>query len=488
MAVETATGENEVSVRIRWMGGKGVNMGQADVNSIDGKDNTQNSPLSARPTPTATLAMAHGPDFPNTTDWPQSLIDALAQAAQTDRGIYHLDANGAETFQSYQQLWQDAHTIATNLQASGLESGTCVVLQLLQNADVLTAFWGCVLGGYVPVPISAHAPDPSVPLQAAFQLLDDAALISNRPTQLEGSDNVFSYDELSKIQASASSAAVLESKLSPPSCAPDDLALLLLTSGSTGTPKGVMLSHQNLRASAYGMAIANHLTSDDITFNWMPLEHVASLVMFHLTEVYLGCTQIHAPSELVLKDPLAWLDVCDRYRVTATWAPNFAYGLVNEKVEALEKDGKWDLSCLRWMGNGAEAVVGTTTRRFLQLLAPYGLAPTAVSPGYGMSETCSGIVHSHQFCLDSTSDDDALVTVGQPIPGTALRIVNDTNQVLPQRDVGQLQVKGLTVMQGYYQRPDLNAEVFTADGWFDKTDGKINSFVPDSPISEQYSR
>ncbi|MEM9220296.1 MAG: beta-ketoacyl synthase N-terminal-like domain-containing protein, partial [Cyanobacteria bacterium P01_F01_bin.150] len=540
-------------------------MGQADMNQMDGEKNTQSLNAGTQqsfPNAESQNFKSNDPEsFDHSYDavtWPQTLVDALSQAAETKRGIYHLDASGTETFQSYQNLWQDAQTIAAEMQLSGLESSTPVILQLHNNADLLTAFWSCILGSYVPVPISAHGPDPTVPLNAARQLLENAAEIKagikaegrrqkaewergsggagdrgNRenPVQnpkskiqnLSGAESgIFQLSNSLTLQLPDALTLPLYPPLTPPKRGiqnpkskiqnPADLALLLLTSGSTGMPKGVMLSHQNLMASTYGMAIANHLTAEDITFNWMPLEHVASLVMFHLTEVCLGCTQIHAVNELVLKNPLVWLDVCDRHRVTATWAPNFAYGLVNEKlneeggelgrwgvegdkevgnVEEFNGRGQikarreWDLSCLRWMGNGAEAVVETTTRRFLQLLAPYGLASTAVSPGYGMSETCSGIVHSHQFSLETTSDDDAFVTVGQPIPGISLRIVDNANQVLAEGEVGQLQVKGQTVMLGYYQpsyspliepQSDLNAEVFTEDGWFDTGDlGFLNN-------------
>ena len=246
----------------------------------------------------------------------------------------------------------------------------------------------------------------------------------------------------------------------------DDLSLLLFTSGSTGKPKGVKLSLRNILVSTYGMAQVNQLSQQDITLNWMPLEHVASLVMFHLTEVYLGCQQIHVNSELILQNPLQWLDLIDKYRVTASWSPNFAYNLVNEKLANTSKQ-HWDLSCLRWLGNGSEAVVGQTTQRFLELLAPYGLASTTVSPGYGMSETCSGIAHSHSFNLDN---NDEFVSVGKPIPGIALRIVDEENQIVPEGEIGLLQVKGETVTSGYYQQPELNQEIFTTDGWFNTGD------------------
>ncbi|MBE9103361.1 beta-ketoacyl synthase N-terminal-like domain-containing protein, partial [Vacuolonema iberomarrocanum] len=275
----------------------------------------------------------------------------------------------------------------------------------------------------------------------------------------------------------------------------DDLTLLLLTSGSTGQPKGVQLSRRNLFASTYGMATVNQLTAASVFLNWMPLEHVASLVMFHLTPVMLGCSQVQAANEWVLQDPLRWLDLLEHHQATVTWAPNFAYGLVcdalterqqaepthppdthpqpirvHPRSSALHALRGWDLSSVCWMGNGAEAVVGKTARRFLQLLAEYGLAADAVSPGYGMSETSSGIVHSRDFSLATTRDDDTGVDLGHPIPGVSLRIVDANQQVVPEGTVGALQVQGLTVTAGYINRPDLNADVFTDDGWFNTGD------------------
>ncbi|OKH23568.1 polyketide synthase [Hydrococcus rivularis NIES-593] len=418
---------------------------------------------------TKPLAIIHGDSLPEGFNSAIALPEILQRAARETTGITYLQSDETEVFQSYAELLERATCILSGLRALGLKPKDFVILQLSRQQDFLATFWGCLLGGFVPVPIAvapSYTPDNSKAnlVYQAWHLCDCALVVSHR--QLIPAIRSFSE----KLQI----VAVEELQSYKPdnnwhTGDPDELALLLLTSGSTGTPKGVMLSDRNLLASAFGMAKVNRLSQKDITLNWMPLEHVASLVMFHITEVYLGCQQIHVPNELVLQNPLKWLDFCDRYRVTATWAPNFAYGLVNERVEAISEPC-WDLSCLRWIGNGAEAVVGKTTRRFLELLAPYGLASTAVSPGYGMSETSSGIVHSHRFSLESTTDDDPFVEVGSPIPGVSLRIVDSENRVVEEGTIGLLQIKGLTVTSGYYKSQERDREIFTEDGWFNTGD------------------
>jgi acyl-CoA synthetase (AMP-forming)/AMP-acid ligase II len=247
---------------------------------------------------------------------------------------------------------------------------------------------------------------------------------------------------------------------------PDDLALLMLTSGSTAAAKLVMLTHRNLISRCLGSAQANGFSSSDVTLNWMPLDHVAGLIYFHLRDVFLKCRQIHAATAFVLEEPLRWLDWMERYRVTITFAPNFAYGLVNARAEEIARR-KWDLSSVRYVLNGAEPIAARTARRFLQLLEPHGLPATAMRPAWGMAETSSGVTYSNRFSLATTRDDDRFVEVGAPIPGVALRVVDEQDRGLPEGTVGRLQVKGATVTPGYYAAPELNRTVFTADGWFD---------------------
>ncbi|MEM9219993.1 MAG: SDR family NAD(P)-dependent oxidoreductase, partial [Cyanobacteria bacterium P01_F01_bin.150] len=183
----------------------------------------------------------------------------------------------------------------------------------------------------------------------------------------------------------------------------------------------------------------------------------------------LGCQQIHAPTQRVLQDPLVWIDWLHQYRVTVTWAPNFAYSLVNDNADAMA-DKKWDLSSVRFILNGGEAIVAKVARRFLELLHPYGLASTAMRPAWGMSETSSAATYSNSFSGESATDEQTFVEVGEPIPGLMMRIVDADNQVVAAETIGRLQVKGDMITLGYYAQPELTNQVLSEEGWFDTGD------------------
>ncbi|MEO0013882.1 MAG: hypothetical protein RLZZ535_2271, partial [Cyanobacteriota bacterium] len=432
------------------------------------------------------LSLSHGAVLPSSV-FNTDLPNILQRAAESSTGIILITENNATDFLGYSDLLKAAERILKGLRQRGLQPQDRVIIQLQDPRHFFVCLWGCFLGGFVPIPLGKNfSGDRAVSPEGNRRKLQQTRELCNATLVI--TDRIL--EDIATVQVEDLLLGDRDRHWHQGNL--DDLALLLLTSGSTGKPKGVMLSARNLLASVYGMATINRLTQQDITLNWMPLEHVASLVMFHLTEVYLGCQQIQTKSELILQNTLQWLDLIQKYRVTATWSPNFAYNLVNQQLDNLDQTVKhnWDLSCLRWMGNGAEAVVGKTTKHFLELLAPYGLSPMVVSPGYGMSETTSGIAHwraidpsGEALCLcqdtcppqvlhQSPLQDFYLnlerefVSVGAPIPGVSLRIVNERNQVIPEGEIGQLQVKGETVTAGYYQQPKLNQEIFTDDGWF----------------------
>jgi amino acid adenylation domain-containing protein/non-ribosomal peptide synthase protein (TIGR01720 family) len=424
--------------------------------------------------PDAPRAETSGGPFELPADAPRTLDEALAQAAAAaDRKLVFLDGADAAVTLTYAELRESALRILGGLRAKGLVAGERVILQLATNRELVLVYWACILGGIVPVPIGVaptyREPNATVSkLENAWRLLGGPLVVASDALAPEiralpevlGTET-FRVESLESLATAPPAVPHLRS--------PDDVAVLLLTSGSTGLPKGVALRDRNILARTFAMRSFIDLRDGDVTLNWMPLDHVVGLVMYHTRDVILRAHQVHAATSLVLEDPLRWLGWLERYRVTVTWAPNFAFGLVNQHAARIA-EGHWDLSSVRIIQNGGEAVVARTARRFLAQLAPHGLASTCMFPGWGMSETSSAVTFNRAFRVDGTSDDDSFVDLGHPIPGFSMRIVDTEDRVLPEGAVGRLQVQGPSVFGGYYEAPELSREVFTTDGWFDTGD------------------
>lgn len=439
------------------------------------------------------LAIAFGAELREKHNPPLTLVEALLIAAERypTHGVYYVQPDSSAILQTYPELVEDAARILRGLRAAGVEPGNQLLFQFNHNEDFIPAFWACMLGGFVPVPLSI--PPRYEPANAVVAKLHNAWATLGHPTLLtcrELAQPIRAvFADLGSEQAEILDIEALRDHPADRAwhpASPGDTALLLLTSGSTGMPKGVVLAHCNIIARSKATIQHNGFSSDDISFNWMPLDHVGGIVMYHICDVCLCARQFHARTEDILVNPVGWLDLIEKYRINNTWAPNFAFALINdnhERVNAIERD----LSSLRFILNGGEAIQAKTAQAFLRLLRPHGLPPTAMHPAYGMSETCSGITFSSVFALDSQEgihelDQASLkgavrkadaqsiavsfVEVGAPIPGVGIRIVNGQNQTLPVGVVGRLQVSGPTVTHGYYKNPALNREVFTEDGWF----------------------
>ena len=176
----------------------------------------------------------------------------------------------------------------------------------------------------------------------------------------------------------------------PPCSEPQDVALLQYTSGSTGNPKGVVLTHANLLANIRAMGEALQVSSGDVVVSWLPLYHDMGLIGAWLGSLCFAMPAAIMPPSAFLARPRSWLWALQRYKATITTAPNFAYEMCLRQLEAADLEGL-NLSSVRLMLNGAEAVSPQTVRAFASRYAAYGLRATALTPVYGLAECAVGL-------------------------------------------------------------------------------------------------
>lgn len=426
-------------------------------------------------------------------DAPRTLREALELVAQTmtERGITYVHADGCDEHHTYAELLGDARRVLSGLRGLGLRPGDSVMFQFPNNRNFVTAFWACLLGGFLPTPVSV-APGYTVEnavtrkLYNAWQLLDHPPIITNND-HYDGVSGLAELWGVNELRVATVGDLTGSGDTSPYQGHHDDVVLNLLTSGSTGVPKCVQHTNRSLLARIWATAAANGFCPEDVGLNWMPLDHVGGIVMWHLRDAVLGCHHVSANIETFLGRPTVLLDWIQQYQVTNTWAPNFAFALVNEHETDIAQ-GSWDLSSMRHICNAGEAVVADIAHRFLRLLGPHGLARDVMYPCWGMSETSSGVTFSRldrddesvgtvrtdarslgaQLRVTPANSIDAttFTEVGPPIRGVGLRIVDTGGAPLPEGTVGSLQVCGATMMSGYFRNPVANEEAFTADGWF----------------------
>ncbi|MFE6779431.1 alpha/beta fold hydrolase [Streptomyces sp. NPDC057702] len=444
----------------------------------------------------------------------ESVAHLLREAARRhpDAGLHYLpdEPSGEAVFQSYPRLLDSAERLAAGLARRGLAPGDPVALLLDRARDVVPAFWGCVLGGFVPCPL------PPLPADAdrGRALLAQVDDVLDGPLWLTTEAVAAGAAPVGRTRTARVEDLIVAAPGSGgdgPAAgagAGDGLALLVLTSGSTGRSKAVRLTHANLLAAMAGKAERQRLTSADRTLNWISFDHVAALLEAHLLPLAVGAEQFHVASARVLGDPPEFLRLLSRHRVTMTFTPNFLLGLLNAPhapathepaTDAPATDRppaiapptagapdvghpaeRLDLRALRHIVSGGEANVRSTGEAFLVRHAPYGLRGDALWPAFGMTETCAGSVYSRGFPEVDAGREFA--SLGRPVRGLRVRIADTRGRVCPAGEVGELQLRGPMITDGYHRDPAATARAFTPDGWFRSGDlGRIDGLPDGAP-------
>ncbi|MDH3695307.1 MAG: AMP-binding protein, partial [Gammaproteobacteria bacterium] len=425
-----------------------------------------------------------------------TLIEMLDWHVQRHADRPHIRLHQSDTEDhviTYGDLYSSACRTAAALQSFGVEAGDRVAIMLPTCVAYFDSFFGIVLAGAVPVPIYP----PVRRSQLADHLARQSTILNNcQPKVLITVPEAKTLAHLLKAQVPVLRRIVTPEELlqinanyQSPVVRDDNIAFLQYTSGSTGNPKGVVLTHRNLLANIFADGEHVNANDQDVFVSWLPLYHDMGLIGAWLGSLYFAVPLVCMSPLTFLSRPQRWLWAIHRYRGTLSAAPNFAYELCITKVR--DKDIQdLDLSSWRVAFNGAEAVSPQTIERFTRRFADYGFRPETMYPVYGLAECTVGLAFpplgrtplidrvereplmSQGRAIEAHEGDDntvRFVASGQPLSNHEIRIVDEQDRELPDRQEGRLQFRGPSATSGYYHQAEATRSLFH-DGWLDSGD------------------
>ncbi|MGW3444603.1 long-chain-fatty-acid--CoA ligase [Streptomyces sp. NPDC001076] len=350
-----------------------------------------------------------------------------------------------DTTVSYRALDRDSARMAGLLRDRGVKPGDRVALMLPNVPEFAVVYYGVLRAGGIVVPMNPLLKSREVlyylrdsGARSLFAWHDFADQASAGAGQADAEATVVrpgAFDELLE------SASPLDE---PTDRHDDDTAVVLYTSGTTGQPKGAELTHANLARNC-DIAVGGlfRLTADDVIFGGLPLFHAFGQTCTLNAAVASGACLTLLPRF----DAAQALGILDAHGVTVFAGVPTVYGRL------LRQPGKeeYDTSRLRvCLAGGAELPV--------QVLYDFQTAfGCVVLEGYGLSET------SPVVCVNTQQAGPRPGSVGIPIPGVRVRVVDDGREV-PPGETGEIAVRGHNVMKGYWQRPEETAATIR-DGW-----------------------
>jgi len=257
-----------------------------------------------------------------------TLIDALRSAAAGDAGIHFIDSAERESFLSYRELWQSALCTLSTLRATGLGEGDALVLQFTDVRQLLVAWWACVAGRIVPVPLTfADASGHADKLFAVWRALERPWLATDADGFCMRLRTVAQQAEdlatCAAMQARLLRLPTQQDRAEPAAVQPDDIAFIQFSSGSTGAPKGVMLTHANLLSNIGDILAAAEVTPRDTFLSWKPITHDFGMIAFHLAPIVGGCGQVRLATDAFIWNPALWFVAAHRHRASILGSPNF---------------------------------------------------------------------------------------------------------------------------------------------------------------------
>ncbi|KAI0023824.1 acyl-protein synthetase [Xylariomycetidae sp. FL0641] len=407
----------------------------------------------------------------------QLLRDAAKSDIERKLTFYSQGSLSMPNIITYSDLYKQARRYAGVLKGlHGFQHRKPVLLYLDDHCDAITWFWAVTLANALPVPAPAfpNAVEDRHKYLCHLASLLGSPLCITKETLMEQFDGnhgiqLHTVESLRRTSVNPTPATNGErgSTHEGPGPASSDTAVLMLTSGSTGNSKAVRLTHRQMLASVVGKALVRPLPSNKPLLNWIGLDHVANLLETHLLALHLNLDQVHVHATDVVSTPEIFFDLLSRHRVSRTFAPNFFLAKLVSAIQ--DSTNSWDLSSLEILISGGEANDVDTIVALNTIAERNGAGPNVVMPAFGMTETCAGSIYNTECPQSDMLAGRSVASLGHCMPGIEMRVVehkDDGIHVVPLGEMGDLEVRGDVVFEGYYRGDEATRDAFTPDGWF----------------------
>jgi long-chain acyl-CoA synthetase len=370
----------------------------------------------------------------------QNLLDTAAKEGQ------HPALRMDEAHLTYAEFRDAALRVASALRSRGVEPGDRVGMVLPNVLSFPIVFYGALLAGAAVVPMNPLLKAREV----EYYLRDSGARLvvsgeqSAEPvTEAAGTVGI----EAVTVGAALPEALMADEPLAAPADrADDDTAVILYTSGTTGQPKGAELTHAGLNSNARTtQETLLEGTPDDVIMGCLPLFHVFGLTCSLNAGVLSGALLTLIPRF----DGGKALDVIERDGVTVFQGVPTMFSAMLHQPDA----DSHDVSSLRLCVSGGSAMPVEVMRSFEEKFG------CIILEGYGLSETSPVASFNHPHAERKPG------SIGTPIRGVELRLVDDDGTDVAAGEVGEIAIRGENVMKGYWQRAEETAKAIP-DGWF----------------------
>ncbi len=423
----------------------------------------------------------------------ETLTDALDYAASSDTGFNYFTGKGElKTRLTYTDLRHRAIETAKRL-VKFADKDARIGIAATTSPEFAIMFFACQYAGLVPAPIPLPVTlggrsSYERQLQRMADTADFHALLTPQTMEPimssalnDHSIPILTFEEVDNLPQGDT----LRKH------GPDDLCYIQYSSGSSSSPKGIIGTQSSVAANC--KAITQHglkVTETDRCTSWLPLYHDMGLIGFLITPMMSQMSVDYIDPQDFTRRPITWLQLISDHGGTLSYSPTFGYELC---VRRWREDRTLDLSSWRAAGIGGDMVRPEPLTEFSTLFGGMGFNSGSFTPSYGLAETTLAAsfaplgqgLKKHTIDMeryersgeaveasDLTPEESrrTFVTCGTVLPEHQIEVRDFDNNILGQKHVGRICLKGPSVSPGYFRNKLATQASFTEDGWLDTGD------------------